>query len=227
MTWFIPRRAALTYGPSSLQGLRHDEVRRIMVACRKGQTNARCVLDVGCGKGELLRSLADQASELHGCDWLPSIPEVQHIIFRRVDINYNGLEAYEDLSFDTVLCSDVIEHIESPAMLLREISRVLRPDGIAIVSFPNSWNLLERTRYLFKASFRRFKSERKSGPWGHISFFTPEVLESLCDRAGLQIISLSGGLISGHMALGGYYVKVPSNLLLTYNAYVVLKRKSV
>lgn len=224
MAWFIPRRAARNYGPASLQGMRHDEVRRLLAARRRGKAAPK-VLDVGCGRGELLRSLAGQARELHGCDWLPDLPDAQGITYRSVDLNRNGLAGYEDHSFDVILCSDVIEHLESPAMLLREISRVLRPDGTAIVSFPNSWNLLERLRYLFKASFRRFRSERKSGPWGHISFFTAEILESLCDRAGLLVRSLSGGLGSGHMASGGYYAKVPPSLLFTYNAYAVLERK--
>lgn len=224
MIWFIPRRASRTYGLASLQGLRHDDVRRLLAAARRGKPALK-LLDVGCGKGELLRSFAGGGIELHGCDWLPELPDARGITYRSVDLNRNGLAGYDDHSFDVVVCSDVIEHLESPAMLLREMSRVLRPDGTVIVSFPNSWNLLERLRFLFKASFRRFKSERKSGPWGHISFFTAEVLESLCDRAGLNVRSLSGGLGSGHMASGGYFALVPPSLLFTYNAYAVLERK--
>jgi 2-polyprenyl-3-methyl-5-hydroxy-6-metoxy-1,4-benzoquinol methylase len=224
MTWFIPRRAARTYGLASLQGMRHDDVRRLLAHHRPGRAAPK-VLDVGCGRGELLRSLAGQAAERHGCDWLPDLPNAEGIVYRSVDLNRDGLAGYDDRSFDVILCSDVIEHLESPAMLLREIARVLSLDGTAIVSFPNSWNLLERLRYLFKASFRRFRSERKSGAWGHISFFTAEVLESLCDRAGLDVRSLSGGLGTGHMASGGYYTPVPPSLLFTYNAYVVLERK--
>lgn len=221
MLWFIPRRASRTYGPASLQGMRHDEVRRLLSACREVKSSLR-VLDVGCGKGELLRSLTNQTAELHGCDWLPDLPDPQGISYRCIDLNSNGLAGYDDSSFDIVLCSDVIEHLESPAILLREISRVLRSDGTAIVSFPNSWNILERLRFLFKASFRRFRSERKSGPWGHISLFTAETLESLCDRAHLKIVRLCGGAESGHMSAAGMFMRTPPTLLLSYNAYVVL-----
>jgi 2-polyprenyl-6-hydroxyphenyl methylase/3-demethylubiquinone-9 3-methyltransferase len=224
MKWFIPRRAMLTYGLASFHGLRHDEVRHLLAAHRVGKLSPK-VLDVGCGRGELLRSLKSDAKELHGCDWLPDLPDSKGIFYRSVDLNLDGLAGYDDHSFDVVLCSDVIEHMESPAMLLREISRVLRSDGTAIVTFPNSWNLFERLRFLFKASFRRFRSERKSGSWGHISFFTAEIFESLCDRAMLDVLSLSGGLGSGHMGSGGYYAKVPPSLLLTYNVYAVLERK--
>lgn len=221
--WFIPQRATLTYGLSSLQGMRHDELRQLMAVYTKCKPSPK-VLDVGCGKGELLRSLQSYAIELHGCDWLPDLSDSKEVItFRQTDLNRNGLAGYDDQSFDVVLCSDVIEHMESPAMLLREISRVLRPDGIAIVSFPNSWNLLERLRFLFKASFRRFRSERKSGAWGHISFFTFEVLESLCDRAHLKIVQLCGGTASGHMAAAGMFMRIPPTLLLSYNVYVVIE----
>lgn len=226
MKWFIPCRASGIYGLESLQGKRHEELRNILSVHRAGRPAPK-VLDVGCGRGELLRSLNTSSAELHGCDWLPELPDAQGIIYSNVDLNRSGLSVYDDHSFDIVLCSDVIEHIESPAMLLREISRVLRSDGTAIVSFPNSWNLFERLRFLFKASFRRFRSERKSGAWGHISFFTAEVFESLCDRAMLDVRSLSGGLGIGHMAIGGYYANVPPSLLLTYNVYAVLEPKRV
>jgi SAM-dependent methyltransferase len=183
------------------------------------------LLDVGCGRAEFLQSVVNSNWELHGCDWLEALPDPTGINYTRVDLNRHGLSVYGDGTFDAVLCSDVIEHMESPAMLLREIARVLSAQGIAIVSFPNSWNLLERVRFLLSANFRRFKSERVSGPWGHISFFTPDILESLCDRGGLELVRLTGGHGSGHMGFGGYFVPVPASLLLTYNVYAVLRKK--
>ena len=224
MTWFIARRASPTYGPMSLQGMRHNDVRKLLTAHVALGRPCTDILDIGCGRGELLRSLAGGNHRLSGCDWLESLADSRGISYRAIDLNRTGLAGYDDIAFDVVLCSDVIEHLESPAMLLREIARVLRPNGTAIISFPNSWNLLERVRFLFGANFRRFRSERKSGPWGHISFFTPEVLESLCDRAGLRVEALLGGSGTGHMAFGGYYMEVPASLLLSYNAYAVLHR---
>lgn len=225
MSESLAGRLAGSYGPNSLTGMRHAEL-RTLIARHLGEARWRGplrVLDVGCGDGKLLNSLVAPGRELHGCDWIASPPAGVPITYAQVDLNREGLSRYEDASFDLVTCSDVIEHLEGPGALLREIARVLRPDGLAVVSFPNSWNLLERVRFLLTAKFRRFKSERVSGPWGHISFFTSEVLQSLCDRARLDIVQLCGGAPRGHMAAAGLFVRVPPTLLLSYNAYAVLR----
>jgi ubiquinone/menaquinone biosynthesis C-methylase UbiE len=44
-----------------------------------------------------------------------------------------------DESFDTVVCIEAIEHVSSAGGVLREIARVLRPDGLLIISTPNKW----------------------------------------------------------------------------------------
>lgn len=228
MTHPIAGRAARSYGPTSLTGMRHAELRHLVSRHFPAQRLAGPlkILDVGCGDGRLLQSLAAPGRELHGCDWLPQAPAGVPMHYTQVDLNRHGLAHCADASFDLVTSSDVIEHMESPAQMLREIARVLRPDGLAVVSFPNSWNILERLRYLFRAGFRRFRSERVSGAWGHISFFTPEVLESLCDRCKLTQVALCGGSPHGHLAVGGYFLRVPASLLLSYNAYVVLRHST-
>ena len=220
-------RLAGSYGPNSLTGMRHAE---LMALARRHLGDGRWngplrVLDAGCGNGRLLQGLAAPGRELHGCDWIATAPAGVPMVYTSVDLNRDGLTNYADGSFDLVTCSDVIEHLEAPGALLREIARVLRPDGLAVISFPNSWNLLERVRFLFTARFRRFKSERVSGPWGHISFFTSEVLQSLCDRARLDIVQLTGGSTRGHMASAGLFLRVPPTTLLSYNVYTVLVRR--
>jgi len=224
MIWFVPMRISRSYGPSSLTGMRHAELRQLMERhlAKERLLEPLKVLDVGCGDGKLLRSLMAPQRELHGCDWIETAPAGVPAEYKQVDLNRAGLSAYADASFDLILCSDVIEHLESPGALLREISRVLRSNGMAFISFPNSWNLLERLRFLVTAKLRRFKSERVSGPWGHISFFTSEVLESLCDRARLDIWHLHGGGDEGHMVVAGRFARIPPTLLLSYNAYAVL-----
>lgn len=220
-------RQARSYGPESLTGMRHAELvdlaRRHLGEARWG--GPLRVLDAGCGDGRLLQGLAAPGRELHGCDWIATAPAGVTMDYTPIDLNRDGLKHYPDAGFDLVTCSDVIEHLEAPGALLREIARVVRADGLAVVSFPNSWNLLERIRYLLSGKFRRFKSERVSGPWGHISFFTAEVLESLCDRARLDIVALRGGSDHGHMAAAGMFLRVPPTTLLSYNVFAVLKRR--
>lgn len=80
-----------------------------------------------------------------------------------------------DGSFDTVLCTAVLEHLEEPEKALRECHRVLKPRGVAIYTVPFIWHLHEEPRdfyrfskyglmYLFeKASFEIIELKALSG----------------------------------------------------------------
>ncbi len=50
---------------------------------------------------------------------------------------------FDDGSFDTVMCTQVIEHVPEPRAVLAECARVLRPGGILIVSAPQYWEVHE------------------------------------------------------------------------------------
>lgn len=53
------------------------------------------------------------------------------------NLNDNIELPYEEIFFDVVLCQEVIEHIENPWKLFRDVSRVLKTDGILILTTPN------------------------------------------------------------------------------------------
>jgi ubiquinone/menaquinone biosynthesis C-methylase UbiE len=44
---------------------------------------------------------------------------------------------FPDTSFDTIICSEVLEHMEVPSVLIREIERLLKPGGLACITVPN------------------------------------------------------------------------------------------
>jgi SAM-dependent methyltransferase len=73
----------------------------------------------------------------------------------RDDVDLSGT-AYAipvaDSSFDTALCTAVLEHLEEPELALRECHRVLRPNGVAIYSVPFIWHLHETPRDFFRFS---------------------------------------------------------------------------
>jgi SAM-dependent methyltransferase len=50
-----------------------------------------------------------------------------------------GMLPFSDASIDTVICIEAIEHVRSADLVLDEIARVLRPDGVLVVSTPNKW----------------------------------------------------------------------------------------
>lgn len=91
----------------------------------RGVDDAR-VLDVGCGAKPYLPLVASQAAEYVGVDTAQG-PYVDHVAPAEQ-------LPFEDASFDLVLCTQVLEHVQDPAAVLSEIHRVLCPGGGALIS---------------------------------------------------------------------------------------------
>ena len=127
------------------------------------------VLDVGCGRGALLHAIKkiSPSLQLHGCDIDDESFKLDDVKFKIVNLN-KGI-SYEDDYFDLVCCIEVIEHIENPFLLVREISRILKKDGILIISSPNVENIFSRIIYLFTGKFIHFFNENDFYKTGHIN----------------------------------------------------------
>jgi dolichol-phosphate mannosyltransferase len=101
------------------------------------------ILDVGCGSSRILQDLPGSV----GVDVLlrklrfvrPVHPEVaQASVFAL---------PFPDASFDTVICSEVIEHVPDEPAVLGELTRVLRPNGVLVLGTPDYgrifWHIIE------------------------------------------------------------------------------------
>jgi len=96
------------------------------------------VLEVGCGAGHLLERLP--AGRAVGLDLAESLlARAARRLGRRAALAQGdaGALPFATGAFDRVYCSEVLEHIVDPAAAVREIGRVLRPGGVAVLSVPN------------------------------------------------------------------------------------------
>ncbi|MGQ9475000.1 MAG: class I SAM-dependent methyltransferase [Actinomycetota bacterium] len=126
---------------------------RIQEALRlAGDLSGRWVLDIGCGRGELVCEAARRGAVAVGIDYAPAAIELsmerrsllneearRRAEFRLADAK--GLD-FPDRSFDVVFFIDVYEHLHPYEIeeTLREVMRVLRPGGSFIVhTGPNTW----------------------------------------------------------------------------------------
>ena len=100
------------------------------------------VLDVGCGSGTLLGLLKQRGFRVNGLDFSPEAAAIAKAE-NGVDVAVGSLEEahFRAESFDVVTLFHVMEHVTNPRLVLAEVSRVLKPNGVAILQVPNieSW----------------------------------------------------------------------------------------
>jgi 2-polyprenyl-3-methyl-5-hydroxy-6-metoxy-1,4-benzoquinol methylase len=144
------------------------------------------VLEVGCGEGRGVELIAPLAKSFTGID------KIDHVIdklskkqpeatFRQMIIPpFSGLK---DDAYDVVISFQVIEHIKNDLAYLKEIHRVLKPGGKALITTPNIELSLSRN------------------PW-HIREYKSDELEMLAKRVFAQV-EMKG--ITGNEKVMAYY----------------------
>ena len=105
----------------------------------------RKFLDLPCGTGSFLRRIARAGGQPFGGD-LQQSPQVGlDYDFRHY--NMDEQLPYESAFFDGVICIDGIEHIKRPFDFIKECARIIKDNGVLIVSTPNISALRSRWRY--------------------------------------------------------------------------------
>ncbi len=124
------------------------------------------LLDIGCGVKPYESMFAPYVTEHVGVDH----PDSPHSS-TAVDVLATAYDIpLPDASFDTILMSEVLEHLEEPADALAECFRLLRPSGKILVSVPMVWTLHEEPRDFYR--------------------FTPYGLQHLLSGAGFEVVDL-------------------------------------
>ena len=103
------------------------------------------VLDVGCGPGVMVEELTNLGFEYWGVDAAPSMIEECHKHFAQAPRAHFAVGDatridFPDGSFDTVVCMGVIDHIKDYELAVREMLRVLKPNGALLIAFPNLYS---------------------------------------------------------------------------------------
>jgi 2-polyprenyl-3-methyl-5-hydroxy-6-metoxy-1,4-benzoquinol methylase len=165
-----------------VEGRRLALIRRLMAPRPSDR-----ILEVGCGGGHVLRQFA--GSELTGVD-------VSGVMLAKAKRNLAGTGArllkgelgalgLADESFDGIICTEVLEHVLEPAVVLAEMKRLLHPGGRVVITFPN-----DRLINGAKALLRRSRLHRLPGlarmDWGgndfHLHVWSIAAMRALLTR---------------------------------------------
>jgi 2-polyprenyl-3-methyl-5-hydroxy-6-metoxy-1,4-benzoquinol methylase len=144
------------------------------------------VLEVGCGEGRGIDLLTPNARSFTAVDKIKSVIDrlqQKHPSARMLAMNIPPLTGLPDNAYDLVVSFQVIEHIENDALFLREIHRVLKPGGTALLTTPNRKLSLSRN------------------PW-HIREYLPDELRQLAKKYFFQA-EMKG--ITGNEKVMTYY----------------------
>jgi len=120
------------------------------------------VLDVGCGNSPFKFLINTANASYIGID----IDSADNFDYNNSEkINFNGENIpFENESFENVISTEVLEHIENPEIIIDEIFRVLKPEGNAFISIPWSarvhyapYDFCRYTPYKLEKLFSKFK----------------------------------------------------------------------
>ena len=149
------------------------------------------VLDLGCGGGFLAEEFAKDGFRVTGIDPAKRSIEAarQHAAANNLSIDYQiGVgEAlpFPDDSFDIIACCDVLEHVEDPGLVIREVARTLKPGGVFFYDTVNrTWlSKIVLIKILQDWRLTRLCSQPNVHVWG--KFIKPDELDTMLNNCHL------------------------------------------
>lgn len=173
------------------------------------------LLDIACGKGQFLLDLTAglrargpvNIDKITVVDLVKASGNVLDQLNPKPEFFQQSVDGqklpFADASFDLVTCNHVLEHLFETEFLVREIRRICRPNGVAVISVPNCAAWMNRIAFLFGGQplgsevgteavhygfWPGFMKDRlkQFNPSGHIRDFTPGSLRDLTAACGFQ-----------------------------------------
>lgn len=143
------------------------------------------VLDVGSASGWFLHNINKKypKSKCVGIDKYKEAVVYGNKKYKNLKLIYADAHnlPFKAGSFDLIICTEVLEHVKDPDIVLKEIKRVLSKKGDAIIEM-DSGNILFRAAWYWWTNLRR-------GVWmdSHLHVFNIKKLERIIKKSGLKI----------------------------------------
>jgi len=155
------------------------------------------LIDLGCGKVPLYEVYKDYITNNTCVDWANTLHKNEYLDF---ECDLTGNLPFDDGEFDTVVLSDVLEHIPEPEHLWKEMSRILAKGGRILMNVPFYYGLHESPYDYYRYteySLRRFAESEGFKilllkPIGG----TPEILADILAKHLLQCVPILGTPLS-------------------------------
>ena len=188
-------------------------------------TQGKTLLDVSCKEGDVLRALVPRGFTLRGTNFEPTGPPLDEI-----PIDY-GVDLcrqlpYHNESFDVVLLIEVIEHLENHRNAIYELARILKPNGVLILTTPNIMRLNSRFHFLLsgyhktKRRFIPFNTPLAEAHRFHNYPIDLPILYYLAKQSGLAFERLGHSKVKGYSRFLYALLGLPVHLYTWYTLSV-------
>jgi SAM-dependent methyltransferase len=147
------------------------------------------LLDIGAGRGELLRAATEAGWQCVGIEPSRTFSEYA-ASFSGSEVRCKPIEEcdFESSSFDAVILAAVLEHLYNPDETIKEISRILRPGGALFLDVPNEQGLYFQVGNIYQKCLGRdwVVNLSPTFPPFHVFGFGPKSLKALLAKHGLR-----------------------------------------
>ena len=202
---------------------RITKCRRTLKAIEKALGRRGKFLDVGCGRGEMVRAALLEGWNAVGCEISKDFAD-----YARRNFNGNVLVGEIDLldlaeeSFDAICLNSVIQYVRDPMGVLRRINRLLKKNSILYIETTNEDALVFRAADLFKSFFSGEKITNHLSPLFpsfQIYGFNKKSLLKALGLAGFNIVSFKVKGITGGGKVNGKGLK---NVVVNFARMIII-----
>lgn len=133
------------------------------------------LLDVGCAAGFSLKVAKEKGWKVNGVEISEFAAKYAKERFG-IDVFRGSLEEanYPNNYFDVITAYSTLEHIENPLGFLREVNRILKQDGLSVITIPDIGSWLGSRKFQFK-------------PLEHLYYFNRNTLTLMLDKAKMEV----------------------------------------
>jgi 2-polyprenyl-3-methyl-5-hydroxy-6-metoxy-1,4-benzoquinol methylase len=183
----------------SIQSLKKNESPRFRETLK--MLEGESILDVGCASGSVSQYIGQLGYNVHGIDVLENSIKIAKEFFHHKNVTYEVRDLiknpFPENSFDCILFLETIEHVKNPVEFFKEFHRILKPNGVLILSTPNATSL---KNMFYALSYRKLekrkliineltKEQKHTGTHlEHIFNWDFPVLVRLLDMCGFETI---------------------------------------
>lgn len=166
-------------------------------------------LDIGTNMGFFLRNAKGRQWNLFGVEPSPALSEMARRYFGlNVKTGFLDNTNFQNDFFDVITMTDVFEHIPEPHKILKEIHKIIKPDGILFIKIPNA--LFNLFKFFILRLTGRLKDYDIFDSYEHVIHYTVKTLRNTLKKNAFKILNIYIGkpiqIPVWHNYVGRYYL---------------------